>query len=314
MIISASYRTDIPAFYAAWFARRLEAGYCRVVNPYGGAPARVPLRGDGVDGFLFWTRNAAPFMATLERLAADGVPFVVQYTLTGYPRALESSVVAVEKSLDTMRAIAARFGPKVLVWRYDPLLLTTLTPPDWHIATFRRLAAALCDGPTPATDEVVLSFAHVYAKTRANTDAAAARHGFQWHDPPGGEKRDLLAALADIAADFGLQATLCAQPDLLVPGLSAARCVDAARLALVAGRPITARTKGNRPGCFCAESRDIGAYDSCPHGCVYCYAVRRPALAKARYQAHDPDGEFLIAPAKRQGSRAKARDQAVVST
>ncbi|MFQ6017968.1 MAG: DUF1848 family protein, partial [Kiloniellaceae bacterium] len=101
--------------------------------------------------------------------------------------------------------------------------------------------------------------------------------------------------LAEIAGDFGMTASLCAQPELLGPGLEPARCIDAARLSAVAGRSIPARTRGNRPGCLCAESRDIGAYDSCPHGCVYCYAVRRQALAKRRYRTHDPTGDFLIA-------------------
>jgi len=36
MIISASYKTDIPAFYGEWFMNRLDAGYCDMVNPYGG--------------------------------------------------------------------------------------------------------------------------------------------------------------------------------------------------------------------------------------------------------------------------------------
>ena len=110
MIVSASYRTDIPAFYGAWFLNRLKAGFCRVANPYGGKPYEVPLRGDQVDGFVFWTRNAAPFRPALERLAADNVPFVVQYSLTAYPRPLETSVVACERTISEMRDLAARFG------------------------------------------------------------------------------------------------------------------------------------------------------------------------------------------------------------
>ena len=298
MIVSASYRTDIPAFYGAWFLKRLEAGFCQVANPYGGRPYEVPLAGDRVDGFVFWTRNAAPFRPALERLAGDGVPFVVQYSLTAYPRPLETSVVASGRTVAEMRDLAARFGPKAVVWRYDPVLATSLTPAGRHRETFARLAEALTAGPAPATDEVVLSFAQIYAKTRANTDRAARRHGFAWSDPPEEEKRALLAELAGIAAEHGLTATLCAQPALLAPPLAAARCIDAERLSAVAGRAIDARQKGNRPGCLCAESRDIGAYDSCPHGCVYCYAVRRPAVAKANYQGHDPEGEFLVPPAR----------------
>jgi len=289
VIISASYRTDIPAFYGDWFLRRVAEGRCRTVNPYSGRPSDIPLTRDRVDGIVFWTRNAAPFLAGLEQLAAAGYPFVVHTTLTGYPRPLERSVAPVEAALETMRRIARRYGPRALVWRYDPVMLTSLTPPAWHRETFARLARAL----TGCTDEVVLSFVQVYAKTRINSDRAAERFGFTWWDPPIEEKRALLHDLGEIGRDAGLSASLCAQPELLGPALTEARCIDAVRLSDLAGRPIAAETKGNRPGCRCARAQDVGAYDTCPHGCVYCYAVRRPELAKRRYRAHDPDRAAL---------------------
>ncbi len=292
MIVSASYRTDIPAFYGDWFRRRLAAGHCQVANPYGGPPSTVALSPDALDGFVFWTRNAAPFTKALAEVAEHGIPFVVQYTITGYPRALEPSVTNSKRSIETLRMLADRYGRRACIWRYDPVLLTSLTPPAWHRETFARLAAALAG----AVDEVVLSFAQIYAKTSRNTAHAAARHGFTWEDPVAPVKQNLLAELAAIAADHGLVPTLCAQPDLPVSGLTPARCIDAARLSDVAGRPIAAKTKGNRPGCLCAESRDIGAYDTCPHGCVYCYAVRAPAAAKRAYRAHDPTADALAPP------------------
>ena len=292
MIVSASYRTDIPAFYGDWFQRRLAAGYCRVANPYGGPPGTVDLSPGAVDGFVFWTRNATPFVPVLAEVAQRGIAFMMQYTITGYPRALESSVTETKRSIETLRRLADLYGPRVCVWRYDPVLLTTLTPPAWHRETFTRLAAALAG----AVDEVVLSFAQIYAKTARNTARAATRHGFGWEDPPASVKQDLLTDLAAIAMDHNLTATLCAQPDLATAGLVPARCIDAARLAGVASRPIAAKTKGNRPGCLCAEARDIGAYDSCPHGCVYCYAVRTPEAAKRTHRTHDPAGEAIAPP------------------
>jgi len=284
MIVSASYRTDIPAFYGSWFLERLRAGACRVVNPYGGPDSEIALTPEAVEGFVFWTRNAKPFLPALAEARTRGFPFVVQYTVTGYPGELEPSVVSANQAAGVIAELARLYGKRAVVWRYDPVFLTSLTPPGWHRARFAELAAALAG----ATDEVVLSFAQIYAKTRANSDRAAKRHGFSWSDPEPAEKLDLLRDLAAIAINHGIQATLCTQPELAASGIAPARCIDAARLADIAGRPIEARTKGNRPGCLCAESRDIGAYDSCPHGCVYCYAVRRPELAKARYAAHDP--------------------------
>lgn len=292
MIVSASYRTDIPAFYADWFARRLAAGAVRVANPYGGPAYRVSLKPEDVTGYVFWTRNAAPFAPALEAVARQGVPFVVQYTLTGYPRALEARVPAVADGLTTIRSLAERFGPRCVVWRYDPVLLSSLTPPEFHHENLARLAAALAG----AVDEVCLSFAQIYRKTAGNLRRAGERQGFDWRDPEREEKRALLAELAGIAAGHGIAARICAQPELDLP---AARCIDLQRLSDIAGHQLDGREKGNRPGCLCAESRDIGAYDSCPHGCVYCYAVRDRDRARQRFREHDAAAEGLGLPAGR---------------
>jgi hypothetical protein len=288
VIVSASYRTDIPAFYARWFRARLEAGFCGVVNPYGGGVGEVSLRRGAVDGFVFWTRNMRPLLPALDRVR-EVAPFVVQFTATGYPRALESSVVGAAEAVAQLGELRRRFGPRVAVWRYDPIVFTSTLDAGAHRAGFAALARALAG----TVDEVVLSVVHPYRKTRRNLDRAARRHGFEWRDPPADEKRALLADLAAIAAAQGIAATLCSQPDLSAPGLGEARCIDAGRLADVAQRPIAAPEKGNRPGCRCALSRDIGAYDTCPHGCVYCYAVADRSRALARYRAHDVEADTV---------------------
>ena len=282
MIVSASYRTDLPAFYADWFLARLKAGECEVANPYGGRPGRVDLRPGAVDGWVFWTRNLGSFGPALDRIGTRGEPFVVQFNATGYPRALERSVIPPARAIDQCRAIRDRFGPAVIVWRYDPIVVTEQMDERWHGANFRRLA----EGFAGIADEVVVSFLAPYRKTRRNLDAAAGAGGFAWRLPPAEERQAILADLAGAARAAGMTLTLCAQPEHVSTPLPAARCVDAARLARVAGRPIVARTRGNRPGCLCAESRDIGAYDSCPHGCAYCYAVVSRPVAQRRHRDH----------------------------
>jgi hypothetical protein len=283
----------VPAFYGRWFLNRLAAGSCAVVNPYGGQIHRIDLTAPAVEGFVFWTKNLAPFMAALDEVDARGFPFVIQYSITGLPGALETAVTAWERAVEHVGQVRQRWGPRAVVWRYDPILLTSLTPPDWHRATFARLAQAL----TGLTDEVVVSFAQPYRKTARNLDTAASAHGFSWSDPGDEDKRNLLAGLAAVAAGRGMALTVCTQPALAgVAGVTAARCVDARRLSDIAGRPVVARQKGNRPGCHCAQSRDIGAYDTCPHGCVYCYAVSSRDAARRLFRAHDPDQPFLAAP------------------
>jgi hypothetical protein len=176
------------------------------------------------------------------------------------------------------------------VWRYDTILLTELTDWSFHRRNFAHLASSL----RGLTDEVVVSFAHIYRKTERNLSLAADQNGFWWRDPSDDEKRALLFELVAIAADNRMRLSLCAQPDLLVEGSSAAHCIDAQRLGDVAAVPVHARTQGNRVGCECAESRDIGAYDTCPHGCVYCYAVSDHTLARQHFQEHDRNSPVLF--------------------
>jgi hypothetical protein len=80
MIISASYRTDIPAFYGDWFIRRLNAGYCKAVNPYSQQPFTVSLDKSYAEGFVFWTKNISPFLNNLQVVEAKEYPFIIQYT------------------------------------------------------------------------------------------------------------------------------------------------------------------------------------------------------------------------------------------
>ncbi len=290
MIISASYKTDIPAFYGTWFRNRLRAGYCKMANPFNrNQRFTISLRREDVDGFVFWTKNLAPFMDVLDEVHDLGFPFIVQYTITGYPRSLESRVVDARRAVKHVHVIAKKFGPRVPVWRYDTIIFSTITDFDFHRRNFSRLASAL----SGATDEVVVSFMQIYAKTKRNMNDAGRKHGFEWEDPTADTKRALLRELAGIAADHKIRLTICTQPDLIVEGVGEARCVDGRRLMDIAGRPFRAKLKGVRAGCGCFESKDIGDYDTCPHGCVYCYAVRQRSVALRRYRTHDPEAEYL---------------------
>lgn len=289
MIVSASYRTDIPAFYGDWFMGRLTAGMCRVINPYGGPAYTVSLARESVDGFVFWTRNPDPFMDHFETLRGRGYPFVVQFTINGYPQEIDRSVPSVESQIDMFLRLAETHGPHVLVWRYDPIVLSSLTPPAFHGDNF----AMICERLSGSTDEAVISFMNPYRKSRRNLDAAAGRFGFSWWQETPDEAKTLVSGLVATAASNAMQLSICSQPQYLAQEARAARCVDADRLSRVAGVPIAARKKGNRTGCECQESRDIGAYDTCPHGCVYCYAVNDRQRAASHLKRHDVGAQEL---------------------
>jgi hypothetical protein len=307
MLISASYKTDIPTFYGEWFMNRLRAGYCKMVNPYGRQEYTINLRREehegqeGVDGIVFWTKNIGPLMKYLPEIHERGYPFVVQHTINGYPRELEARVIDYARTVESVRRMVDEYGPLPsgaprVIWRYDPIVFTSLTDMDFHKRTFEKLAKAL-DG---ATSEVVISFAQLYKKTKRNMDAAAREQGFSWDeheataypdDPADHRALHLAIYLAGIAAAHGMTLKVCAQERFRVPGIiEEAHCIDAAWFGQ------TYKKHGNRQECACSASRDIGEYDTCPHGCVYCYAVQNRELALARHKRHDPNGEFLFEP------------------
>jgi len=136
MIISASYKTDIPAFYGEWFINRLRAGFCRTINPYNHQVKLVNLLPHHVDGIVFWTKNIGPFLKYLPEINSRGYIFIIHYTINNYPRTLEASVVDSARSVEHLKKIADKFGLKTVVWRYDPVFFSELTPYSFHVANF----------------------------------------------------------------------------------------------------------------------------------------------------------------------------------
>ncbi|MEP5700340.1 MAG: DUF1848 family protein, partial [Sneathiella sp.] len=187
-IISASYKTDIPAFYGDWFENRMKAGYVDVRNPFNNRLSRISLHPDDIEGFVFWTRNIGPFLPRIANLIGGGFPFYVQYTITGYPRLLESSVPDREISLDRFKEIASRYGPRSAIWRYDPIVMSSVTPENFHLETFEHLSSEL----RGATDEVVVSFVQFYRKTKKNLAALQRTEDLSVFDPTLEQKKALL--------------------------------------------------------------------------------------------------------------------------
>ncbi len=290
MIISASRRTDIPAFYAKWLRNRLRAGFCEVRNPFNAAQiSHISLRPEDVTALVFWTRDPGPLLPHLPELLAMGHEPFFLYTLMDNPRELDPRCPAPDKAVVTFRELAARL-PGRLTWRYDPLVLTEKTPPDWHRATFKRL----CAGLAGATDRVVVSFMEPYRKITARMKAVAGQ-GFVPLDLDEAAKIALLADLRDMAASRGMRLATCCQPEAFeAAGIAASRCIDPDWIGQHLGAPLPpARDPHQRPRCGCAPSRDIGAYDRCLFGCSYCYATSSFERARSNYIRHDPEAASL---------------------
>jgi hypothetical protein len=261
-IISASRRTDIPAFFPEWFSSCLDAGAASFPNPYSGKPASVSLRGDEVAAFVFWTRNPAPFFPVLDRLEREGRRSVFQFTVTGLPRELEPFVPPPADAVSAFRRLSGRIGPARVLWRFDPLLPGE--DPEALVSRFDRLSAAL----RGFAERCTLSVAHPYRKslraTRGSPGIWRQTGGFQ----------DAVSRAAAIGRERGFDMRSCCSPLLAESGIPPAACVDGEHLEkLWPGAGIPAAPSPTRPGCLCAASRDIGSYRTCRHGCLYCYAA-----------------------------------------
>ncbi len=278
-IVSVSRRTDIPAYYADWFMRQVERGEVFYPNPISFRPVRLSLRPEHVLLLVFWTRNPHPLERHLDRLEAHyGRAFYFHFTINGLPKTLETNNPPLDFAIATFRRLAQRY-PGQVYWRYDPIVLSDRTPAEYHLEKFSELAGRL----SGATTRCYFSFVAWYQKVRRNFAEAAHKHGVQFHDPGLPERLALVQALADRAAPHGIQLHSCCQDALCtLPQVAKARCVDAEAVRQFAPerwRRLAAAP--TREDCGCCESRDIGYYDSCPHGCLYCYANLKRAKAKA---------------------------------
>jgi hypothetical protein len=292
MIISASRRTDIPAFYAEWMMNRVRAGFCTVPNPFNRHQvSRVSLRPEDVDAIVFWTRNPRPLASHFGELDDRGLRYYFQFTILGYPRELDPKSPPVATAVDTFKALSDRLGPCRVIWRYDPLIFTSLTTADFHGENYARLAEAL----RGSTRRSVISVVDMYRKAERrlrSLDGTPAAVGA----PALEETAPLLRELARLAAANGMEIVSCAEETDLSPfGIRPGKCVDDEVIHEAFGLDVTRKKDSTqRPACGCVISRDIGMYDSCLFGCQYCYATQSFERARVNFDQHNPTSPSLV--------------------
>ncbi|WP_459939661.1 DUF1848 domain-containing protein [Desulfonatronum parangueonense] len=282
-IISASRRTDIPAFYSSWLMNRIRAGFCVYPNPlYPQQVYRVSLRSEDVLGIVFWTRNPAPFVHHLATLDKAGFVYYFQYTIVGYPRTIDLRSPSVENAVKTFSNISHHVGSNRVIWRYDPIILNHDLSLSWHHDNFRRIADSLID----LTHQVIVSVIDPYARTQRRVGTA---YDGVLYNPDA--YADVLRVIVDEATSRNLVVQSCAENSLLIEGIAPGSCVDSSLIYSLAGResPRRLRFHKQREGCLCHESVDIGVNDSCGFGCKYCYATisHEKALETLRKHRHE---------------------------
>lgn len=300
LIISASRATDIPAFHAEWFFRCLRQGYLPWVNPFNRQTQWVSFT--QTRAVVFWTKNPLPIIPYLPELEQRGIGYYFHYTLNDYTaEKLEPGVPELERRIQAFQALSRLIGKARVIWRFDPLLLAdTITVTDL-LAKLQRVGAQV----HPYTRQLVFSFADI--ARYAHVAKGLAETGIQAREFTAAEMGELAAGLSRLNRDWGLELATCAETaDLAAYGIRHAACIDGSLLArlfpedlvlsdylgvprqggLFAG-DLTAinrsrKDRGQRPACGCIRSKDIGRYNTCPHGCAYCYANHSAFRRKAR--------------------------------
>lgn len=283
MIINTGQRTDIPAFYAEWFANRLRAGFVCVRNPYDPRQvSRYRLNPSVVDVIGFCTKNPAPMFPHMNLLKEYGQFWFV--TITPYGRDIEPNVPDKHRLLDDFKRLSDFVGTSAIGWRCDPIFISDRYIAEYHLRAFEKMASAL-EG---YTDTAVISFIDLYPKVMRNFPEA--------REVTREQRLALGKSIIEIASAHGMTVKPCAEGDELAPyGADCGGCMRISDYERAIGKRLNPpRKKGARAACACYLSCDIGAYNTCKHLCRYCYANAEPAKVFAQSRLHDPDSPFLI--------------------
>ena len=280
MIISASRRTDIPAFYPEWFMNRLREGEVLIPNPYNRKKiTRIGLSPDTVDCIAFWTRNPKPMMPYLKELDKMGYNYYFQITITDYDEDVEPGAPNRAEAMASFLLLSEKLGKDKVDWRFDPILLNDKYTISYHVEQFEFM----CEWLKDATDRCIISFMDSYK-------------GCPYLEMEQEDKEELARRLSKVALKYHVPLYTCAERvDLSKYGIQHNACIDKERLYDMIGYKLDLKKDaGQRKECKCVESIDIGTYDTCINGCKYCYATRSLESATKKHSRHDVNSPLMV--------------------
>ncbi len=255
-IVSASRRTDLPGFHAAWLAARLSA------------MRRPP------DALWIWTKHPGAIArpGALRDAVRRAPNVIVHVTITGLgARDLEPAAPPWRDAVRDAADIAIVLGgdPRRVIWRFDPVIPRVSSRAAFAAIADRMagLGVRRCIVSFPATMSLKGCLLPQYGAHGIRTAGIA-------------EKTEWAAALVAAARERDLDLFLCCQPDVvkrLGGAAGAASCLDPVLAADLHPSRIefpAVRDRSQRRHCRCGPSVDIGSYSDhpCGTGCAYCYS------------------------------------------
>ena len=285
MIISASRRTDIPSYYSEWLINRIDEGFVYVRNPMNYHHiSKISLIPDVVDGIVIWSKNPMPMMNYIDKLLKYN--FYFQYTLNPYDNDVETNLPSKIKCLiPNFCKLSQIIGKERIVWRYDPIFLSDKYNINYHKYNFELLASKL----SGYTEKCTISFIDLYTNTRNSIKP------HKIFAPNTEEQNEIVMCFNEIAKKYGLYIDTCAEiNDFSKYGVLHACCIDKERLERIGKYKLNVKKDNEQRGaCGCVSSIDIGSYNTCKNGCVYCYANYNSTIVKRNNKLHNPLSPLL---------------------
>ncbi len=303
-IISASRRTDIPAFYSDWFMDRINTGSCKYQAPMN-PQKELSLSVKDVLSIVFWSRNYGHMIKKgyFQKLKNKGYDFFMHFTIVGYPDFLDPNVITPQEAIKQFKFLSMTFGKKSLCWRFDPIIFSSATNIEERIETFEKLAKNL----SSYTDLCIISILDLYKKTTRNM----AEKGINCYDPLNGigpvsysEVREMFKKMVRIAKKENISLYTCCERKIREDkelDINKGSCINKYWLAdIVRDKQKKEEILKLSPDygqrkkfdCGCYKSIDIGVYDTCIHGCVYCYANMNKEKAKENYKEYIQNNHY----------------------
>ncbi len=284
MIINTGGRTDTVNYYSEWLLKRFRDGVVYTRNPlFPNNVYKYILTPDLVDCIIFCSKNYEPILNRIHEITNKFNVFC-HYTITAYEKDIEPNVPDINTSINTLIRLSKIVGKNRVAWRYDPILLTNKYTVERHLGTFNYMAERIA----PYAAFCIFSFVEMYKKLEKNMPELIP---FTNDD-----KIQILYGLGKTAKKYNLKIQTCAaSEDYTQYGIENSGCITSKILAQSNNLNIkNIQHKGNRKNCRCLPSRDIGAYDTCPNGCKYCYANQNPEIAYKNIKFHNPNSPILI--------------------
>lgn len=283
MILNTGNRTDIPAYFSKWFYKRIDEGYVMTRNPFNTQMvSKYILDPKLVDVICFCTKNPQPMLENIEKLDAYRQLWYV--SITPYGRDIEPNVPNKHKLIESFKQLSNHIGSDCVMWRYDPILITNKYSFDYHLRAFEKIANELGD----YTKHCTISFIDLYDKTVKNFPEA--------REVPYDYQVEFVKQFVSIGERYGIKIYTCAEHQSLAKyGANIEGCMSKNVMEVALNNKLNVPSKlQTRNECSCLLGSDIGMYNTCLHGCKYCYANYDMKVVHTNFKNHDPNSPLLI--------------------